>query len=1071
MKQPVTKLSFLLRKHSARDTIQTIYPQSTKQSDFPNFPFLLNQAPPRTPSTSASPHSGTAPALARYVMEPRIPTKSYKGMSELPTYEDLSKLIDEEYGVEGKSTLVKLCEPLNQIAHLEYFRGFLERCDVSPKHAFFAFKQMNAIIRFRGCTMNPEMLKQMLVFFIGWAGGKAENLLARPEVLNIVAENLAVTSRLLFESTRGDMTSVGEGLMRMMGSNTAVHQKVALKVMEEICEVFKENMRHLSLLQNQEVRKQFLDGKLPEFFNIVLGILRGTPEQEIFHGALSLMIRILKFFDTNSSDDRCVLRYPLAFGALYANSEILQKVFTGFQAPVMVDTVLELLYYIVSAPPFIWGSEENKMGFFNCVTGYLLGPMQSGLPLLLVSRLCFKIVHQLDKTFLGQENSRAFFEAVATLSKSVFTQADMEQDAMMYMLRLWNEFSNWAEKGDTTIVDLVAGMFQECVLTLLEQIKNEPQKWKGDIGQINPDVFRILWSLAEHCYGSACELIVGQIKARLSGSATTLLELALLVRMVAAKLKGGATGSAVASADKEQQTEQLFVAVIGLIDQTNQTADQVVKSLGPGELVFEDSLLEFMQYYQNHLGSRGVPKQVDERTKGIIQVFVKRLMILLTSGVCDAKTMNEAIMVIIQMIARISDALKGSEFMEQLQGFSLRINFDHLPDLSESKRPRTRLFVLYMKLIQNDAQLRQFLEGFDGKFKSISSEEQAFITYTELKGVFEGVAGDARKYTRLLEWFSRAHFSDTIGVIERFGSNPLVVKAVCRLWVSMFPDKVLSRDRRFSTNSGFGIKLFKASSGIIQAILNAKTPDVHKMVILFTVIRNCLTSEAVNFGVMEYYHDDSYKQLVGLFYDLLKPAVESDIMDVPKMAVQILKSIASITKVMGAAFFSDQGKVEFTREFLRRCLLHHRVAARNTSEDIWKYVWEALNEMLDVCSSVDALKSVFSLFEPHFVLIMDSIMNKQDDKYILDTCLIFMYQAIYNQEFVQRFIRDVCSAADPQWSEFVRDAFQGLHDAIHPPITKTSKQEFLSAAGKFSSTMRRYPCAIANLPSMASCFQ
>ena len=992
-------------------------------------------------------------------------------MSEPPSYENLSKLIDEEYGVEGKSTLVKLCEPLNQIEHLEYYRGFLERCDASPKHAFFAFKQMNVIIRFRGCTMSPDMLRQMLGFFIDWAGGKAQKLLAKPEVLNIVAENLAVTSRFLFEITRGDMTAVGAGLMRMMGSNTAEHQKVALKVMEEICDVFKENMRHLDLTQNQQMRTQFQEGKLPEFFDIVVRILNGTPQQEIFHGALSLMVRILKFFDTNSSDDRSVLRYPPAFGVLYANSEILQKVFTGFQAPVMVDTVLELLYYIVSAAPLMWGSLENKMGFFNCVTGNLLGPMQAGLSLLLLSRLCFKIVHQLDKAFLEQGNSREFFEAAGTLSMRVFAQADMEQDAMMYMLRLWNEFANWAGQNDTTICELVARMFQGCVSTLLEQIKNEPAKWKEDIGQINPDVFRILWALAEVCYAMACELIVDQIKARLSGSATTLLELALLVRMVAAKLKGGATGSAVAPPDKEQQTERLFVSVIDLIDQTNQTADQVMKSLGPGELAFEDALLEFMQYYQNHLGSRVDPKQIDERTKGIIQVFVKRLMILLTSGLCDAKTMTRAIMVIIQMIVRISEALKGSEFMGQLQGFSLSINFDHLPDLSESKRPRIRLFELYMKLIQNDAQLRQFLDGFDGKFKSISSEEQAFVTYTELKGVFEGVAGDARKYTRLLEWFSRTHFSDTIGIIERFGSNPLVVKAVCRLWVSMFPDKVLSRDRRFSTNSGFGIKLFKASFGIIQAILNAKTPDVHKMAILFTVIRNCLTSEAVNFGVMEYYNDNSYKQLVGLFYELLKPAVESDIMDVPKMVVQILKSIASITKVMGAAFFSDQGKVEFTLEFLRRCLLHHKVAARNASEDIWKYIWEALSEMLDVCSSVDALNSVFALFQPHFVLIMDSIMNKQEDKYTLGTCLIFMYQVIYNKDFVERFIGDVCSATDPQWRNCVSDAFRELLAAIHPPITTASKQAFLSAAGKFSSTMRRYPSAIANLPSMAPFFQ
>lgn len=987
-----------------------------------------------------------------------------------PSYDDLSRLVDEEYGVVNKTGLAELCASLNRIEHLTYWRGFLEHCGTSPKHVFFAFNQMNRILRHRGCTMNPEVLENILAFFIDSAGGKAQMLIARREVLNAVSEGLAVTSRLVFEAKNGDMTSLGAGLMKMMQQNTVEHQTVALKVMDDVCDVFKEDMRHLDLLTNTNVRTRFKD-KLPEFFDIAVKILNEAQQPDIFHGALCLLLRILKYFDTNSNDSRSELHYPDHFRILYQNDEIIQRIFTAFQDPQITATILELLYYIVSSSKRMWNDMESKLAFFNCVTDKLIGLMQEPTQLLPLSRLCCKIVCQVDRQFLGQPSAQAFFDSAAGLSRAIFTQAVMEQDALTYMLKFWREFSQWATPDDGVIAGLVGQMFGGLISTLLEQIGSEPDKWKEDVETIGQDVFRNLWSLAEISYGNACQMVVEHMRSRMSGPPSALLELALLVRIVSARLVGGASGGVISAGDRDQMTEQLFVTVIEVIDQTNQSIEQVMKSLGQDEIVFERALLEFMTAYQNHLGGR-MDSQKNEQAAQIMQVFVKRLLILLTSGLCDSKTMTTAILVIQQMISKpvLSATLQGSQFMQDLQRFSLCVSFDHLADITESKRPRKCIFALYMMLIQNEEQLRDFLGQFDGRFKSIASEQDAFIVYTELRGVFEGVHDQTWKYNRLLQWFSRLHFADTVAVIERFAGNPIVVKAVCHLWVSIFPDKAMQKNKRFSTNSGFGITLFKSSFGIIQAVLNGNTPDAHKIVILFRVIRNCLISESVNFGVMEFYNDTSYKQLVGLFYDLLRPAVQSSIMDVPKMVLNILESIASITRVMGGAFFADEERVKFTLAFLHQCLLHHKVAAKNTADEIWKYIWEALREMLDVCSSVDSLNQAFGLFEPHFFVIMDNMINDQEAKYTLDTSLILMYEAVYNKDFVQRFIGEVCNTSDGQCRAAVEESFMALLNGVCPPITEQAKKNFISKAGSFRSFMRRYPVSLSAIPSMAPYF-
>jgi hypothetical protein len=444
----------------------------------------------------------------------------------------------------------------------------------------------------------------------------------------------------------------------------------------------------------------------------------------------------------------------------------------------------------------------------------------------------------------------------------------------------------------------------------------------------------------------------------------------------------------------------------------------------------------------------------------VFMTFADRIAAILACPFADEKLIMAALTAVDLMAKNSHTAtiLARNPLMQALFECRMVINLEHLP-LERTGKSRTLLHTLYVSVVPH-SRLIPFLTSYDQRFRELGSEASVFSLYCDLKGLFRGVcrdrSRDEEKYARILSWFSEYHFQDTINVIQRYAKSFLVVKSVCQFWTGLFPEKFASVT--VPKNSGFGISLFRASLEILTTLLRGTSSDGDKCYALFKVIRYCVNTSCANFGVMALYGDNSYDDMVKLFFDLLANAVQNfaAIWGQNKIVKNALKSLSAVIKVINVQIYGNRERVLCVVQFLLNCLKEARFSAH--PGDIWENTWTVVLAMLEVAANQEDSANMIRAFEPHGVVILDAAVNSRDN-YAMESSVVLLYLVIYDTEFVQRIASSVCDELVGHARAQVRSAFTKLFGAIDAEINEERKKEFKRGFVAFKSMVKEYGIA------------
>jgi hypothetical protein len=492
----------------------------------------------------------------------------------------------------------------------------------------------------------------------------------------------------------------------------------------------------------------------------------------------------------------------------------------------------------------------------------------------------------------------------------------------------------------------------------------------------------------------------------------------------------------------------------------------------PGPVLqFEMSLVEFMHRYQEVRLGEVVPttpgNAFDElvtMNREIVDRFVRRMMIVLASPGSNVQIVQAILGVILAMLKKpaILEITKQTPLIGAIINRHLVIEFEHLP-LEETKRLRSSLHQIYASVV-DDARLGKFLAAYDARFDELLTDVLAFQLYRDLKGLFRGI-GTNDQYAKVLTWFAERHFHHTLEVIRQFAHQESVVRAVCQLWISMFPDRIIKgprRQQKFTQAGGFGIRLFKASLGIINRIQAIGIHDVAKMPVLMKVVRCCLTTESVNFGVMAYYRDDSLERMVAIFDSQVRRVEFGQIERQSKLLLNILQSYAAVIRLTGIGIGNQECAMSAIH-FLWNCM--------NVDEDdritgdLWKEAAHVLGKILELATAdPEACGAIFEECRRIFLVVVWALGTPNRVRIAQQFAALVLSQWLHDNDFVRETVETICQEFDAVFQGHIRKAFDDLFANCQLPVTKQISERFAkNQVYAFTSVIRKYRI---NFPSL-----
>jgi hypothetical protein len=781
--------------------------------------------------------------------------------------------------------------------------------------------------------------------------------------------------------------------------------------------------------------------------------------------------QILEFSDIpDASSPSHMIMFPASYSHTLRSTQIYSVLFdTVTMNRDFAPCAMEILTLILSGNWTRHALPQEVLALcVERIGGVLNTETRGDLPPYHVSRLLFRLALQLGPMFLGGELASPFLGVVLSYSQLCFAMFQEEPCATEFILRFWGQVAGWrsGNRRDALhplLVQFMPQVFQTFVEVFLNDIRERPGDWEISLHTLSNDHFALLHPISDPVHADACEWVVGLISER------PFLELAFIIKVATAMLRARKPiGQATAEERRGVETE-LIQTIMALIDETtNQVSELLVENPGP-VLQFGISLVEFMRGYQEVRLGEVVPTTAGDAfdelvtmNREIVDRFVRRMMVILASPGSNVQIVQAILGVILSMLKKptLLEMTKQTPLISAIINRQLVIEFDHLP-LEETKRLRSSLQQIYASLV-DEVRLGEFLASYDARFDEPLTEVLAFRLYRDLKGLFKGIETDDQ-YAKVLTWFAERHFDHTLEVIRQFAHEESVVRAVCQLWISMFPDRIIKgpgRPQKFTQTGGFGIRLFKASLAIIGRIQAIGIHDVAKMPVLMKVISFCLTTESVNFGVMAYYRDDSLEKMVAIFDSQVRRVEFGQIAGQSKLLLNILRSYAAVIRLTG---IGNQECVMSAIHFLWNCM-NDEQDDRITGE-LWKGAANVLRKILELAAAdPEAYGAVFQECRRIFLIVVWALGTPSRVKIAQQFAPLVLSQWLHDTDFVRETVETIFQEFDAPFQGQIRKAFDDVFANCQLPLTKQMSERFAkNQVYAFTSVIRKYRI---NFPSL-----
>ena len=420
---------------------------------------------------------------------------------------------------------------------------------------------------------------------------------------------------------------------------------------------------------------------------------------------------------------------------------------------------------------------------------------------------------------------------------------------------------------------------------------------------------------------------------------------------------------------------------------------------------------------------------------------------------------------------KIKEFTKDTDFIRLLYSRELP-EITYTPEtINELKRVRQRIYYMYAQYLPNRRELLGFLGTFDERINALvvsSQDIEVYQLFQDLLGVLKGLSNPSFLEFFIM-WFSEKHVkydnalnrSNTLTLIEKHKDNQYVVSAIVHLWIMFYKTTQYQNSPHVVEGTGIGITLFK-SSYIIADTVSKLSGDMEEHVILFyKLICICLTINIANYGIMNYFGDNSPTLMVQKFFEIfLSVPLEIPLRRL-KVAKLLLQACLSILENNPEEIYPHQENVARMIELANTILLDPQ-----DDENIIKYVFKLLMKLLHF--AIDQKAQVFiPQFRKSIVYIFDFLINKHLAITFQFVEFLYFY-APNDTDFINHVRDSIISNYDDEFKPEVSKIFHQFMDnpeQIENP--KESEKANKDKALKFNRQMRKYPISFQMLPAFS----
>ncbi|XP_061393190.1 ran-binding protein 16 [Musca vetustissima] len=439
-------------------------------------------------------------------------------------------------------------------------------------------------------------------------------------------------------------------------------------------------------------------------------------------------------------------------------------------------------------------------------------------------------------------------------------------------------------------------------------------------------------SVIERCeYDKTCSLLVRHFDQKASEYESLLqtpnadpvnvtiheLQLTWLVYIIGSAIVGRLTVNS--NDDHDTMDAELVIRVFQLMRLTDARLPQA------GCEKLELAILSFLEQVRKmHISEQTQKPNVYKRLNDVFGISDEQMLLSFINRkiITNLKFWGHSEQIITKTLMLLSDlsvhfnSVRKLAKLEEVQFMLTHHTSEHFPFLGTNSsltemRCRTMFYtslgrLLMFDLGEDEERFYSFLNPLTNQFESLGPVLMDANSFPneEAKKAIIGLARDLRglaqpltsrvPYTMLFEWL---YYSDylpmLIRAVELWAHDPAVTTPVLKL----FAELVHCRTQRLQGNvsSPIGILLFREASKLIciygNRILHLDVPRDQQypmrlkgISVCFTILKNALGGNYVNFGVFKLYGDDTLDNVLNIVAKMIMSIQQNDLLEYPKLA-------------------------------------------------------------------------------------------------------------------------------------------------------------------------------------------
>ena len=1003
---------------------------------------------------------------------------------------------------------------IHNVNNLRFIFDFLPHCPMQMNELTLTFYAITQILKNRGGLLDGNFLQEQINFLMSFITGIAQNIVSQQGLVNACADAVGYSYRFIFELAQPDPPPF-TSLFELLNNPDDSIKNLSLEIMNSVVVAIKEKLKHLTDVEQQKILNSFQQKQLPEYFVKAASIVLSNHPRLIDNG-LKLLVSCFQNFaykmDSKEivSIDNYFFPAPQNLFIFYQKEDLPRTLFQIFStsppdSPKQSNAMESLIYFTsVTWKEFNISFQRPFIDFAaTSITNLIMEKKcQTAQKTLLVSsRFIFKlgtIINVNVMQFLDGSSaiSNNFFMAVRDLTIFSF-QNFLFDEPSNYFIKFWGRLAGprygmQVSSLPVEFVNLFPQIFQSYIESLINYDFDDENS--TEIAQFIESI-KFLWSVVSMSPGRCSSLVAStlsnltqQLLSRQPDdvSVAILNRISFIIHIITAQFVGRLTAS---------NRDDHIILIDALLNFINLTNDYIKSIASNNQMVspLSDALAKVetaIQFFTDHFkrdflyASNNIANYIysnlpifneialEFRKQRAFDIIFNRFLNDFYNFKSKPSLLLELIKFIDEFIQKspkeVKQLVQNNELLQSLIQRKFVLEFEG-EEIYQVSKLYTTLNKLYVRSIQTVDQWSTFLPYFDHKFNQLrengfTDSPNVFILFSEINGVLKG-NGVTNLFYFLFRWFM-THINDILACIERYRENTGIITTICKAWTSLSTNK--GNKLVIPNTSSEGIKLFRSSMEIIEKLSQGdlSNPDNAsiRMKYISKIIAPSLTMKYVNFGIMKYFKDNSYDQMIDRYFWILTNwpfEVYSQFDKIVQRMNSIILSIIAIepTKI------ADDAKLSLISQFLFKAMLH------NNNALYIKEIYQTLTKLFEFFLSINSAQYIAN-FQPHFLAILDQIINNSQTSIDIAAGPL-CYMILGNREYANHVFEQFCNLFDQKSKEELDNLFRVTFnvEVNEQKSIQIAQKELRTRLINFKKRILRYATNLSDIPEFENFFR